>query len=151
MAGFSLRDSPAFDDWQFFQAESLRRELAGVLGRLSHVFSVQGDFEAGITHARRWLALDPLHEPAHRQLMLLYAWAGQRAAALRQYREAVRVFDQELSVAPLGETTALYEAILENHLPLPPKQTAAAAAPRGRPTRGHHYHQRRPWPRAACP
>ena len=26
--------------------------------------------------------------------LLLFAWAGQRAAALRQYREAVRVFDQ---------------------------------------------------------
>src|SRR5207237_582683 len=28
LAGFSLRDSANFDDWQFFQADSLRRELA---------------------------------------------------------------------------------------------------------------------------
>ena len=28
MYGFSLRDSPAFDDWQFFQVASMRRELA---------------------------------------------------------------------------------------------------------------------------
>lgn len=35
MAGFGLRDSVAFDDWQFFQAESLRRELAGALERLA--------------------------------------------------------------------------------------------------------------------
>jgi hypothetical protein len=28
MAGFTLRDSSAFDDWQFFQTECLRRELA---------------------------------------------------------------------------------------------------------------------------
>src|SRR5918995_1120860 len=27
MAGFGLRDSVAFDDWQFFQSESLRKEL----------------------------------------------------------------------------------------------------------------------------
>src|SRR5262249_39813536 len=31
MAGFSLRDSPTFDDWQFFQREAYRRELAGAL------------------------------------------------------------------------------------------------------------------------
>ncbi len=128
MAGFSLRDSPAFDDWQFFQAESLRRELAGALERLAAGLSAQGDFDAAIGHARRWLALDPLHEPAHRQLMLLYAWAGQRAAALRQYREAVRVLDQELGVAPLADTTALYEAIRENHFPAPPPTAVPANA-----------------------
>ena len=126
MVGFSLRDSPAFDDWQFFQMESLRRELASVLERLAAGLSAQGDFESAIAHARRWLALDPLHEPAHRQLMLLYAWAGQRAAALRQYREGVRVLEQELSVAPLAETTALYDAIKENQLPAPPPAWVAA-------------------------
>jgi predicted ATPase len=129
MVGFSLRDSPAFDDWQFFQAESLRRELAGALERLAAGLSAQGDFEAAIAPARRWLALDPLHEPAHRQLMLLFAWAGQRAAALRQYREAVRVLEQELGVAPLAETTALYEAILENRTPAPPVSRPAPSTP----------------------
>ena len=34
LAGFTLRDSPAFDDWQFLQTENLRRELAGALERL---------------------------------------------------------------------------------------------------------------------
>ena len=52
MAGFSLRDSPAFDDWQFFQVESLRRELAGALERLARGLSAQGDFEAGIAQVR---------------------------------------------------------------------------------------------------
>ena len=31
LAGFALRDSAAFDDWQFFEGEELRRELAGAL------------------------------------------------------------------------------------------------------------------------
>jgi tetratricopeptide (TPR) repeat protein len=66
------------------------------------------------------MALDPLHEPAHRWLMQLYAWAGQRAAALRQYRECVRILEGELGVSPLEETTRLYEAIGENSLPPPP-------------------------------
>jgi len=129
MAGFSLRDSPAFDDWQFFQVESLRRELASALERLARGLSAQGEFETAIAHARRWLALDALHEPAHRQLMLLYAWAGQRAAALRQYREAVRVLDQELSVAPLAETTGLYEAIKENRVPPAPQRAGQPTLP----------------------
>src|SRR5579863_9755855 len=28
LAGFSLRDSPEFDDWQFYQSDTLRREFA---------------------------------------------------------------------------------------------------------------------------
>jgi DNA-binding SARP family transcriptional activator len=34
MAGFTLRDSAAFDDWQFFQAEGYRNALARVLETL---------------------------------------------------------------------------------------------------------------------
>jgi predicted ATPase/DNA-binding SARP family transcriptional activator len=117
MAGFGLRDSVAFDDWQFFQSESLRKELAGVLERLARGRGALGEWEAAIGHARRWLAMDTLHEPAHRMLMTLYAWSDQRAAALRQYRECVRVLDQELGVAPLEETTLLYRAVQENDLP----------------------------------
>ena len=120
MAGFGLRDSVAFDDWQFFQAEGLRRELAGALERLARGLAARVEWEPAIAHARRWLALDPLHEPAHRLLLSLYAWSGQRAAALRQYRECVRVLGKELGVAPLEETTGLYRAVQENDPPPPP-------------------------------
>jgi DNA-binding SARP family transcriptional activator len=34
MAGFTLPDSRAFEEWQFFQAEALRDEVAGALARL---------------------------------------------------------------------------------------------------------------------
>jgi DNA-binding SARP family transcriptional activator/predicted ATPase len=120
MAGFTLRDSPAFDDWQRYLAESLRRELAGALERLVTDESAAGSYQTASADARRWLALDPLHEEAHRRLMLVYAWAGERGAALRQYRECVRVLDQELGVAPLEETTALHQAIQERREPPPP-------------------------------
>ena len=120
LAGFALRDSAAFDDWQFFQAEELRRELAGALERLSLGHGALEEWEQAISYARRWLTLDPLHEPTHRWLMQLYAWAGQRSGALRQYRECVRVLEGELGVSPLEETTRIYEAIKENDLPLPP-------------------------------
>ena len=52
--------------------------------------------------------------------MALYAYSDERAAALRQYRECVRVLDRELGVAPLEETTLLYRAIQENDLPPKP-------------------------------
>ncbi|HEX6387464.1 MAG TPA: BTAD domain-containing putative transcriptional regulator, partial [Anaerolineae bacterium] len=121
LAGFGLRDSVNFDEWQYFQSESLRRDFAGALEKLARGYSARGDFEPAIGYARRWLALDPLREEAHRQLMQLYAWAGQRPAALRQYRECVRILEEELGVPPLPETTALYERIQSGDLtPAPP-------------------------------
>ncbi|MFQ5857057.1 MAG: tetratricopeptide repeat protein [Anaerolineae bacterium] len=120
LVGFTLRDSPNFDDWQFFQTENLRRELASALERLVHFHSAQGEFEPAIAYARRWLALDPLHEPAHYHLMQLYAWARQWPAALRQYRECVRVLEEELGVPPLEKTTQLYEAIKAKRTAPPP-------------------------------
>jgi predicted ATPase/DNA-binding SARP family transcriptional activator len=113
LAGFTLRDSPEFDEWQLFQTEHLRRELAGTLDRLVQGHSAQGQFETAIGHAQRRLTLDPLHEPAHCHLMQLYTWTGDRAAALRQYHECVRILEAELGVSPLEETTQLYELIKE--------------------------------------
>jgi predicted ATPase/DNA-binding SARP family transcriptional activator len=119
MAGFTLRDSPPFDDWQFFESESLRQELGGALQKLALGLANQAEYVQAIAYARRWLAMDPLREEAHRLLMQLFEWSGQRGAALRQYRECVRVLDQELGVPPLEETTQVYQAILENDLPKP--------------------------------
>lgn len=127
LAGFTLPDSVAFDEWQFFEMESLRQELASALGRLVSGHRAAGDMAQAIAYARRWLALDPLHEPAHRQLMQLYAQEGRRAAALRQYETCVRTLDEELGVEPEAETVQLYEAIEEGALPPLPVSFAATA------------------------
>lgn len=132
LAGFSLRDSSEFDEWQFFQAESLRHDLTSALERLVRGYVAQVAYTTAIPHARRWLSLDTLHEPAHCWLMQLYAWTGEYAAALRQYRECVRILDAELGVPPLPETTALYTSILERRavpaLPAAPPPVVATAS-----------------------
>jgi predicted ATPase/DNA-binding SARP family transcriptional activator len=111
MAGFTLRDSPDFDEWQFFEREALRDELAGTLERLMRWHSSQREYDRAIAYARRWLALDPLHEPVHGHLMELYAQAGQRAAVVRQYQECVQILEAELGAPPAKTTTALYEQL----------------------------------------
>lgn len=111
LAGFTLPDSPAFDEWQFFETEKLRQALARILARLAQAHQAQGDWDRAIDYARRWLALDPAHEPAHRLLMQLYAASGQHAAALRQYQQCVKILQEELGVEPQAETVELYETI----------------------------------------
>jgi DNA-binding SARP family transcriptional activator/predicted ATPase len=112
LAGFNLRDSANFEDWQFFQGEALRREYGEVLQKLSILLSQADSFMEAILFAQRWLALDTLNEEAHRTLMKTYARSGQRHAALRQYLECKRILQSELEVAPELTTSALYDSII---------------------------------------
>src|SRR6266508_342844 len=132
LAGFTLPDSPTFDEWQFFQRESLRQLYGQVLEQLVQAYRSQQAWDQAIAYARRWLALDGLHEPAHRMLMRLYTWAGQQAAALRQYQECIRILGAELGAVPEDETTALYEAIRTRQL-----GRAATAPPLVEPAAAH--------------
>jgi pimeloyl-ACP methyl ester carboxylesterase len=136
MAGFNLSDCPGFDEWRFFQSEELRQLLVNALQHLVHWHTPRGEYEQGILYARRWLALDRLHEPAHRCLMQLYAWSGQQAAALRQYQECERLLQEELGVEPEEETRATYGKIRARTLASPQQighSEAAATGPQELP------------------
>ncbi|MFN8495825.1 MAG: AAA family ATPase [Caldilineaceae bacterium] len=119
LAGFTLPDSPDFDQWQFDQGEQLRGELAAALERLVRGYVIQGEFAQAIAYSRRWLALDPLHEPAQGWLMQLYAWSNQQSAALRQYREYAQLLAAELGSEPTAETQKLQRAIKAHRLAPP--------------------------------
>ena len=128
LEGFSLRDSPEFDDWQAAQGDALRSEYAEALTQLATAADARGDVAAAIGHAKRRLELDPLHEPAHRELMRLHARGGDRPAALRQYHDLVRLLDAELGVAPLAETRTLNAAIASGSLVTDEPRAAVATA-----------------------
>jgi len=116
LAGFHVQDSAAFDDWQTQQAEAFRQEFAWALEKLVEGCEHNGEYEAALPHARRWLALDPLGESAHRALMRLYARMGDRAGAVRQYETCAQILNDELGVPPQRETTALYEQIVRGDI-----------------------------------
>jgi DNA-binding SARP family transcriptional activator len=109
--GLNLSDSPAFDEWQYFQRDGLRQEFAEVLQRLASGRSNLGQWDQAITYARRWAALDRLNESANRTLMDLYARSGQQTAALRQYEELARWLKEQGGQTPEEETRRLYEQI----------------------------------------
>jgi len=128
LAGFVLRDSPDFEEWQASAADELRQSLARGLQRLVTACIAAGELERAAGHARRWLELDPLHEPAHQAIIRLHGWAGQRSAAMRQYRSLVRVLDRELAVRPLPETTQLYDDVRAGRLGPPPERAVPVQA-----------------------
>ncbi len=119
MHGFSLLDSPDYDEWQFFQREELRQSLTATLNELVEILTQEQAWTAALPYARRLVNLDPLTEASHRSLMRLYAWTDQKPAALRQYQTCERLLAEEFNEVPTPETQSLYEAIRSGKLVKP--------------------------------
>lgn len=120
LAGFSVREAAEFEDWTRTVAESFRIRAGEAFQRLGIAYAAEGNYPQAIKAVTRWTELDLLHEPAHRLLMLLNAWTGDRPGAVAVYRNFAAILDIELGVAPLEETTELFEAILDEDLPPAP-------------------------------
>jgi len=119
LEGFSLVDSPAFEEWVLVIREQIKREVLGALRRLAAHFEAQGEYDLAANYGRRALALEPWDEEAHRQVMRALALDGQRSLALAQFEACRKLLEQELGVEPAQETIALAESIRHEELKSP--------------------------------
>ena len=125
MEGFSLRDSPAFEEWVLLEQERFQRKFVKTLRYLADSYEQRCEYELAIQAAHRWAALEPWQEEAHRKLMALLALSEQSAAALRQYELCRQSLAIELGVEPEPATTALYERIRDGALAAPSDEAPA--------------------------
>ena len=100
-----------YQDWCLFERERLQAMYLGMLDKLMAYCEAHQDYESGLDYGERILRYDRARESTHRQLMRLHSLAGERTAALRQYRQCVEALEQELGVKPSRRTTALYEQL----------------------------------------
>lgn len=130
LAGCTLPDNPEFEEWLFFQQESVRGWLLDALGALAQMEMANGNLSQAIPPLRQRLAIDPLDEESHRQLIWLYVHTGQRAAALRQFQKCQEVLANELGADPSVETLALFRQIAQ----APATRAAEPGPEQGAPT-----------------
>ncbi len=116
LQGFNLSDCQGFDDWQRRERERLHQLAADGYTELVSYEIENGQYQLGMVHASRLLEIDPLMEVGHRQMMLLLAKCGQRAAALAQYQSCQELMRDELGVDPAEETSELYDQIRNGKL-----------------------------------
>jgi predicted ATPase/DNA-binding SARP family transcriptional activator len=114
LAEFALTRSELFEEWALLKREWVHRQVVEALEQLIAFHMCGHAYQRAEHYARRLVALEPLREAAHRQLMRALARAGQRGAALAQYEACRRILAAELDVAPDAETTTLYEQIRTN-------------------------------------
>jgi DNA-binding SARP family transcriptional activator len=114
-----------YEDWCILERERLQHRYLRALTRLLAWHVQAGQHELGMDYAHQILALDPLREEIHRDLIQMQLGLGQYGAALRQYRACEGLLREELGIEPLPETRALLPRILQLA-----QATAAAAAER---------------------
>ncbi len=133
LEGFSLKDSPAFEDWSLLTRERLQRQALTALHQLAGYYEQRGEYERACEIAWRQVELEPWDEEAHQQLMRALALNNQRSAALAQYETCRRLLAEELGVELAAETTRLYEQIRDGKLQVPVPSLARPPAPAAGP------------------
>jgi DNA-binding SARP family transcriptional activator len=110
LANFDVGSEP-FVAWVMVERTRLEEVAGGMLQRLASALSGRGEHDAAIAAARRLVSLDPLREDGHRLLMRLYAAAGRRAEAIRQFELCRGTLREELGIAPDEQTGGLARAL----------------------------------------
>ncbi|MCC6169486.1 MAG: tetratricopeptide repeat protein [Caldilineaceae bacterium] len=132
--GFSLPDRPEFETWMERERRIWERRTLDILAVLIEAHTAAQDYAAAVACAQHYLQMDELAEEIHRRLIMLYAAAGERSAALHQFERCAIVLERELGVSPLPETRAAFEmardgaALPLTHRP-PPVPASISATP----------------------
>jgi DNA-binding SARP family transcriptional activator/predicted ATPase len=135
LAGFALKDSSLFEEWAQLKREQFRRQALSSLYELAETHARQGAHEATEALARKQVAIDPLAENAHRQILRSLLSRGQYGLARRHYEGLCKMLEEEWAVTPEVETSTLVRHITgeRSFLPiqdLPPPVKSATSHPR---------------------
>jgi predicted ATPase/DNA-binding SARP family transcriptional activator len=117
--GFSLSDSPQFDDWVNFERERYRLMAMHGFADLSHGQEANHNYSTALASARRALAFNPFQEDVQRDVMRLLYLNGDRAGVIQEYEALRKLMDEELGVPPMPETRALYDSIINDTFTAP--------------------------------
>ncbi len=120
-----------YDDWVLEEQMALSERFVKALCDLTVLLEKRGETVAAIEYARRATQADPLREEPYQELMRLYAAMGEPSAAMRYYRELVRVFRQELGEVPSAASRALAKKIKEELVIAGTPESTGHEMPRG--------------------
>ncbi len=127
--GFSLSDSPQFDDWVNFERERYRLMAMHGFADLSHRHEAKRNYSAALESARHALAFNPFQEDVQRDVLRLLYLNGDRAGVIQQYEALRKLMDEELGVPPMTETRALYDSIINDTFTLQLNETLSGSSP----------------------
>jgi len=112
--GFSLPDSPQYEDWVDFERERYRLMAMNAFADLSHRQEAKREYPSALESIRRALAFNPFQEDMQRDVMRLIYLNGNRAGVIQYYESLRKLLDEEMGMPPMPETRSLYDSIIND-------------------------------------
>ena len=106
-----------YADWCLYDRERLFLLYISALAKLMNYYEFTGHYERGLACGEMILSRDNTREMIHLQMMRLYWSLGDRGAALAQYKRCAQILRDELGIAPMKETTHIYQQMVNNQYP----------------------------------
>lgn len=101
------------ESWYIGLRERLRNRFVRVMGDVGRHWQQTGQWERAVDYFQRSLEADHLAEGFYRHLMLCYRQLGRHAEGIDIYQRCRKTFAAVLGTDPSPETTAIYEALLQ--------------------------------------
>lgn len=101
-----------YADWSFQRREQLSKMYLTMCTSLAEQALTTKNYSDAIRWSTILLEENRCDEVAHRHLMQAYIEQGCRSDALRQFQRCENILRNELGVAPMPETIAIYQSVL---------------------------------------
>lgn len=109
--GDGLLPEDRYEDWAVAPREEIQADWLAVVQEFAAHLEARGDLNGAARAVQRLVVVEPLREDNHAWLMRLYALAGRRDEARRQYARLRELLQDELGVGPQPETVRQFEEI----------------------------------------
>ena len=130
LGGFHVDDTSEFEAWLVAERERFRQHALASHQGLLVASIADGEREKALHHAQRLIALEPLHEPAHRALIGLLVEQGLKVAALDHFERFRDQLRSEVGIDPEDATLELARSITEPaHDPIGSVAVAGSSVP----------------------
>ena len=107
----AFADGEPYGDWHLEVRDQLARLHADGLETLGEALLKAERYDEAAAVFERLIRQEEMHEDAYRALMICRARAGDRTAAMREYRRLESMVRKELESEPSKETTALFKKL----------------------------------------
>jgi DNA-binding SARP family transcriptional activator/CheY-like chemotaxis protein len=100
-----------YADWAMDVRREITTEYCKLLTLLADAYAAEKRYANAIEACRAALAKDPLVESVYRRIMRFHYCNGEKALALKAYRDCLTLFEEMFGESPTPATRQLYQAI----------------------------------------
>jgi DNA-binding SARP family transcriptional activator len=106
-------------DWAVRERERIRLVYISCLSHLLNCYTARQQPELSLDYARRILAIDPLREDIHAEVMRSLLALGRRSEAINQFEQCRALLHSEMGIEPYAELRELQRLALQPATPQP--------------------------------